>query len=316
MFIAGFHKALYRWYQANGRHELPWRNTPDAYAIYVSEIMLQQTQVKTVLERFYFPFLQKFPTLKALAKASQQEVLAAWQGLGYYSRAINLHEAAKRCPKGLPQSVETLMALPGIGRNTAGAIAAFAFRKPEAVMEANVKRVLCRVFALESPSEKTLWEKAYALLDVQNPFDYNQAMMDVGAMICTKTAPKCPQCPAQKICVGKNNPALYPAAKSKKAVPIRKRHIIVVHNGRGGFAASARSTRFLKGLYEFGETENPPPKTAKKIGEITQSYSHFTLQAQVWLMKAKKQPHQQWFARDELEKLPMSMAEKKLLAML
>src|SRR4051812_22746017 len=119
--IEQFHRQLHQWYGKHGRSSLPWRLTRDPYAIYISEVMLQQTQVKTVLDRYYFPFMQRFPTLDALARASQKEVLQAWQGLGYYNRAQNLQKAAQACPQGLPDSIETLMALPGIGRNTAHA---------------------------------------------------------------------------------------------------------------------------------------------------------------------------------------------------
>src|SRR5262249_17261464 len=181
----------------------PWRNTRDAYHIYISEIMLQQTQVKTVLERFYMPFLKQFPTIEKLTNAPQKDVLKAWQGLGYYNRAINLHEATKQCEHALPKTPEALAALPAIGKNTANAIPAFAYHPPGAVMEANVKRVLSRIFAMKTPDEKTLWEKAATLLDRNEPFDYNQAMMDLGSMVCTKRAPKCRECPASGICVGK-----------------------------------------------------------------------------------------------------------------
>ena len=217
-FIRGFHKRLHRWYAAHGRKRLPWRGTTDSYAIYVSEIMLQQTQVATVMERYYFPFLKRFPTLAALAKAPQNDVLAAWQGLGYYNRALNLHKAAKGCKGILPQTVDELMALPGIGKNTAHAIAAFAYHQPVAVMEANVKRVLSRIFALKTPSELELWEKADLLLDASAPFDYNQAMMDIGAMICKKRSPLCNQCPAENICEGKPrpNPIRPPEAKKRR----------------------------------------------------------------------------------------------------
>src|SRR5262249_10913239 len=153
-----------------------------------------------VLERYYFPFLERFPTLAHLAKAERDNVLRAWQGLGYYNRAANLHEAAKKCAPALPKDVASLMELPGIGRNTAHAIAAFAYRQPVAVMEANVRRVLARIFAMEQLVENDLWEKAHALLDSAASFDYNQAMMDIGAMICTKRAPHCTECPAQVIC--------------------------------------------------------------------------------------------------------------------
>lgn len=318
--IAAFHGHLRRWYKANGRHDLPWRNTTSAYEIYISEIMLQQTQVETVRTRFYQPFLQAFPTLEALARASQEEVLTLWQGLGYYSRARNLHRAAMEAKGIMPDNVEGLLALPGIGRNTAHAIAAFAYRHPVAVMEANVKRILCRIFALTHPTDAELWEKAALLLDRNDPFDYNQAMMDIGATICTPRAPKCGECPANTICKGQQNPAAYPAPKLKKQTPVRHKHIVVMVNGEGQMHAAPRTTRFLHGLYHFTELETPP-KHATRIGEVRQQYSHFTLEAVIYIMSSSGSMrgsigNNHYYTLSELHTLPMSMAEKKILRLL
>jgi len=316
--LAGFHRRLHRWYGAHGRAHLPWRNTSDPYAIYLSEVMLQQTQVKTVLERFYEPFLARFPTIAALAKASQDDVLKAWQGLGYYSRARNLHAAAKAARSGLPQDVEGLLALPGIGRNTAHAVAAFAYRSPVPVMEANVKRVLCRIFAFTAPTDAQLWEAAHALLNTKNPFDYNQAMMDIGAMLCKKTAPDCPACPANTLCRGQKTPLAYPAKKAAKAVPVRARNILVLANARNEYFASPRKERFLGGMYHFIErnANEPVEKQAKLLGHITQNYSHFTLEASVYLLTGKHKQKEGWYSLAALQRLPMSMAEQKILQLL
>lgn len=310
---SAFHKALHGWYATHGRKDLPWRNTRDAYAIYVSEIMLQQTQVKTVLERFYHPFLKRFPTLKSLADANEKEVLKLWQGLGYYNRAGNLHQAAKACKTRLPRDVQSLMSLPGVGRNTAHAIAAFAYHAPVAVMEANVKRVISRIFALKTPSEKELWQKAELLLDRKNPFDYNQAMMDIGSTVCTKRSPDCPGCPANMICQGKANPELYPAPKIKKAVPVRKKYIVIRQNERGEYFATPRTGKFLRGLYHFVELDTPPQ--SKVLGRIRQQYSHFTLEADIYVKRAKGSG-KYWHSKNALKKLPMSMAEQKILNLL
>lgn len=312
--VTSFHKRLRHWYQVHGRKGLPWRDTCDPYHIYISEIMLQQTQVKTVLERYYFPFLKRFPSLGELAKAKQQDVLSAWQGLGYYNRAVNLHKAAKACGGNLPSTTEQLLALPGIGKNTAHAIAAFAYHQPVAVMEANVKRVICRVFALAHPSTNELWEKAQGLLDKRNPFDYNQAMMDLGSMICTAHAPKCKKCPANNICRGKTAPEHYPASKYKKAPPVRRKTIIVYQNSRGECFAVPRKTRFLNGLYHFHESE-APPKSGRNLGHIRQQYSHFTLEANIYLA-SKKGSGKHWYTLKELGQLPFSMAEKKIIKLL
>jgi A/G-specific adenine glycosylase len=323
--IKDFHRRLHGWYEANGRKDLPWRNTDDAYAIYVSEIMLQQTQVKTVLDRYYFPFLKRFPTLKALAKAPRRDVLKAWQGLGYYNRATYLHEAAKQCNGALPRSPEALMELPGIGRNTAHAVAAFAWHAPAAVMEANVKRVLTRIFALTHPGEKELWEKAALLLDRQAPFNYNQAMMDIGATLCGKRTPQCGQCPAENICKGKHSPQSYPAAKIKKAVPVRRRHILLLRNKNGEYLARPRTSRFLNGLYQFIESDTINAQfqkrvydlsKAKKLGGIRQQYSHFTLEADIYLVDGHHGKGKDWHSVAQLKKLPLSMAEQKVMKLL
>ncbi|MDE3016866.1 MAG: A/G-specific adenine glycosylase, partial [Pseudomonadota bacterium] len=300
--IRVFHRRLRRWYAAHGRRNLPWRNTHDPYAIYVSEVMLQQTQVATVLDRYYFPFLKRFPTIRALAAARQDEVLSAWQGLGYYSRAVHLHKAARRCKDQFPRRIEDMVSLPGVGRNTAHAIAAFAYRQPVAVMEANVRRVLSRIFALKQPNEAELWEKAATLLDENNPFDYNQAMMDLGALVCVRRAPLCPQCPASAICKGKASPGTYPAPKAKKPVPVRRKHIVVLKSAEGKYFATPRKGKFLNGLYHFVENENVPP-SGTKIGHIRRQYSHFTLEADVWLAKARE-TGEGWHSLKQLKKLP------------
>lgn len=338
---ADFHKRLHRWYAACGRKTLPWRNTTDPYAIYVSEVMLQQTQVKTVLERYYFQFLARFPTVSALAGAPRQDVLQAWQGLGYYSRASNLHEAAKQLEGlgfrdwGLEKNtlipnaqslIPTLVKLPGIGRNTAHAVAAFGFHQPVPVMEANVKRVLSRIFALKHPTAADLWERAEQLLDRRKPFDYNQAMMDIGAMVCRKRAPACGECPANAVCEGKGHPESYPAAAKKKTVPVRRKRILVLRDSRGKIFASPRTGRFLHGLYHFVESdseklvaENRNYRWAegKPLGHVTQSYSHFTLEAEVRLLQLPRvQNGSGWHGKNTLATLPFSNAEHKILRLL
>ncbi len=321
-----FHRSLQGWYAAHGRRTLPWRNTKDAYAIYISEIMLQQTQVKTVLERYYFQFLKTFPTLQTLAAATQDEVMSAWQGLGYYRRAANLHETAKRCKTALPDTVEGLLALPGIGRNTAHAVAAFAYRAPVPVMEANVARVVARIFALETPSVPQLWEKAAILLNCKDPFDYNQAMMDIGTIVCKKRSPLCGECPANGICQGKSSPESYPAAKRAKPVPVREKHIVVLRNRQGEIYAAPRTGKFLGGLYHFVEADHADTHVAfsgkryalaaaSHLGDITQQYSHFTLAARVYSLRVNHSG-KQWHSESELAKLPVSMAEKKILKLI
>jgi A/G-specific adenine glycosylase len=307
---------------------LPWRNTRDAYRIYISEIMLQQTQVKTVLERYYAPFLARFPTFAALAEAPREAVVKQWEGLGYYTRAANLHAAARASRGVLPGTVEGLLALPGIGRNTAHAVASFAFGLAVPVMEANVRRVLCRVFALKTPDEKTLWEKAHLLLDARNAFDYNQAMMDIGAMVCTKRKPRCSECPLATACKGRASPERYPSPKKAKAVPVRKRVIVVFADAAGRYHLTRRDTRFLNGLYGFMEYEDGAKAVelmgkkyalgrARLIGALTQTYSHFTLEAKVYLVRLAKLPAEGKKATlAEMKRLPLSRADHKIMLML
>ena len=336
---------------AHGRRDLPWRNTRDAYRIYISEVMLQQTQVKTVLERYYQPFLDAFPTLETLAEAPREKVMKAWEGLGYYSRAANLHDAVKlitspspsrkRFPPSpsvrervgvrvksptFPETVEALLTLPGIGRNTAHAIAAFAFRQPVPVMEANVRRVLCRIFAQKKAAEKILWEKAEILLNRDNPFDYNQAMMDLGSLVCTARAPRCGECPAGAICKGKTAPASYPAPKAKKPIPVRKRIIVIFENTRGEVYLTPRTTKFLGGLYGFPEYAPGAPirfmgkiydlGKARKLGEITQTYSHFRLEGAVVKFTVKSADTAQWHRINQLHKIALSRADSKIAALI
>ncbi len=323
-----FHQRLLQWYRLSGRRDLPWRHTTDPYAIYLSEVMLQQTQVKTVLERYYFPFLKRFPDLQTLADAPAQEVLKLWEGLGYYSRALNLHKAAQTCAPRLPDSYDGLIALPGIGQNTAHAILAFAYHQPVAILEANVKRVMHRIFALEAPTPAMLWARAAELLDTQHPYDYNQAMMDLGAMICTPKQPDCTQCPANSICLGKDAPHSYPAKTAAKFIPTRYKRIVVLQDLAGRYFIMPREARFLNGLYGFIEQERGlevvewqgecyPLGKHNYLGHITQSYSHFTLDAHVHLvMIAQHHNSDGWQSFAEIATLPLSRADSKVLNLL
>ncbi|MDD2949520.1 MAG: A/G-specific adenine glycosylase [Sulfuricurvum sp.] len=310
------HTTLLQWYEDYGRHDLPWRTNPDPYAIYISEIMLQQTQVKTVLERFYSPFLERFPTLNDLAEADLDDVLKMWEGLGYYTRARNLHAAARQCNGKLPNNAQDLLKLPGIGQSTAHAIAAFAYCEPLPIMDANVKRILHRYYALTERNDKKLWEYAYKLFDAAHPFEYNQAMMDIGATICLAKKPLCGFCPLETNCRGKTAPLTYPASKAKKIKPVRFRNIIV-YQKENRYALIQRRTRFLSGLWGFYETQEKPDTPMKPIGEITQNYSHFTLQAHVYLCMESFLPEgYEWFSVEEIAQLSLSRADHKVVSLL
>lgn len=328
MTITQFHQSLHQWYQKNGRKDLPWRHTEDPYHILVSEMMLQQTQVKTVLERFYHPFLRRFPTLQSLADASLEEVMQQWQGLGYYRRAKFLHQVAQRSAPYLPKTYDELIELPGIGKNTAHALLALAYKQPYPVMEANVKRIICRVFALQDPKEKQLWDYAYKLLDVAEPFDYNQAMMDIGALVCTPKAPKCDVCPTSHICEGKAQPELYPAPKEKKQTPIRKQRILVIEDTDGFTYLTPRSGEFLHGLYQFVELDEMedvielngqlyPERSWQYMGAVEQTYSHFKQYAQIYrLVYHDAHESDGWHGENRLHALPISKKEEKILKLL
>ena len=303
------HQKIHHWYQKHGRLDLPWRNTSDVYEIYLSEVMLQQTQVKTVLERYYFPFLKKYPTLKSLGKAHLDDVLKLWEGLGYYNRAKNLHKTAGLVET-LPQEIDALIQLPGIGKNTAHAVASFAYKKPVPIMEANVKRILCRLYRLTTPSDKELWERAYALVDRQNPFDYNQAMMDIGATLCTPKNPDCDNCPLSQLCKGKETPTLYPE-KKRRVVPTREQHIMIsVYNDR--LSLVKRTGKFLHGLWGF-ESVEVPLCASEYIGEVSHAYTHFKLLCKVYVYYELDPTQENYFSTQEIRKRAISKVDEKIV---
>ena len=239
---APFAATLIAWQRQHGRNDLPWQNTRDAYRIWLSEIMLQQTQVSTVLPYFQ-RFLERFPDVKQLAAADLDEVLQLWSGLGYYSRARNLHRAAQQVVAEhggrFPQEREVLETLPGIGRSTAAAIAAFAYGRREAILDGNVKRVLARYRAVEGfPGDKKvadrLWALAETLLPDTSIEPYTQGLMDLGATLCTRT-PDCARCPVRAGCaaLAQGAVASYPAPRPKRINPTRQTGmLLLVHRGR------------------------------------------------------------------------------------
>ncbi len=233
-----FSRALIFWQKRHGRHQLPWQQTRDAYRIWLSEIMLQQTQVATVIP-YYARFLERFPDVQALAAAPVGDVMALWAGLGYYTRARNLHRCAQAVVAQhggeFPREVGQLAALPGIGPSTAAAIAAFAYGARAAILDGNVKRVFCRVFGIDgfpgaSSVEKALWQRAAALLPHKDIEAYTQGLMDLGATLCTRSRPRCDACPMQARCVAfdTGRTAELPARKPKKAVPEKSTVMLVV----------------------------------------------------------------------------------------
>jgi len=234
---ASFAIAVLAWYRRYGRHDLPWQRQ-DAYRVWLSEIMLQQTQVSTVIP-YYQNFLQRFPDLRSLADASVDDVLQHWQGLGYYARARNLHRAARaiRDQHGgrFPGDFAALESLPGIGRSTAGAILSFAFGQHWPILDGNVKRVLARCFRVpgwygQSATMKQLWRLAELVTPAGDTAEFNQAMMDIGSMLCVKAKPKCAACPLQGMCASyrEHSQGDYPQKKPKRSKP-HKHTIMLLH---------------------------------------------------------------------------------------
>ena len=259
-----FSRQLLTWY-ARHKRRLPWRDVPDPYAIWVSEIMLQQTQVETVIP-YYQRWLARFPTVQALAEAPLNDVLAAWEGLGYYARARNLQRAAQTVVSerggGLPQTVADLLALPGIGRYTAGAIASIAFGVDAPVLDGNVKRVLARVFDIQSDvktpaGSQELWTLAEGLVPPGQAGDYNQALMDLGATVCTPRAPACERCPVRGLCAARRLGVQLqrPVKAARRARPERVYAAAVIHK-HGRVLLSQRPTaELLGGLWAFPAAE-------------------------------------------------------------
>lgn len=261
-----FSHAVVAWQLAQGRHHLPWQQTRDPYRVWLSEIMLQQTQVSTVLS-YFDRFLARFPTVSALAQASQDDVMALWSGLGYYSRARNLHRCAQAVVAmhggEFPRSAEALAQLPGIGRSTAGAIAAFCFSERVPILDANVRRVLTRYLGFDgdlaqAANERKLWDQAHALLpsealDTTMP-RYTQALMDLGAMVCTPPNPRCPECPVQAACAAhrEGQPEKYPVKTRKLRRQSQAWWLLLWRNTEGAFWVQRRPEQGVwAGLYCF-----------------------------------------------------------------
>lgn len=235
-----FSQNLLVWYDEHGRKDLPWQQHPTAYHVWLSEIMLQQTQVSTVIP-YYLRFLESFPNVESLAKADIDDVLSLWSGLGYYARARNLHKAARQiCDQHngkLPANLDQLIALPGIGRSTAGAIMSLAFHQRYPILDGNVKRVLTRFAAIEGwpgnkQVENQLWQLAETLLPEKRFANYIQAQMDLGATLCKRTKPACSHCPLVNDCKAYQlgTPTAFPHSKPKKTIPTRQTHWLVLQN--------------------------------------------------------------------------------------
>ncbi len=259
-----FSGRLLPWFDKHGRKDLPWQRSPTPYGVWVSEIMLQQTQVSAVIP-YYHRFLAHFPDVGTLADAPVDDVLHLWSGLGYYARARNLHRAARLICDDLggelPLDIGTLQSLPGIGRSTAGAILAFSVGERHPILDGNVKRVLCRCHGIEgwpgaAAVSRRLWNLAETYTPQRRVADYTQAIMDLGATVCTRSRPACPRCPLRHICVAhaKGEHARYPGAKPRKELPVRETVFLLLRESHGGVLLERRPpVGIWGGLWAFPE---------------------------------------------------------------
>jgi len=291
---------LLDWFDQHGRHDLPWQQNPTPYRVWISEIMLQQTQVTTVIP-YYQRFMNSFPDVKTLADATQDQVLAHWSGLGYYARARNLHKTAQIIQREhrlrFPESQDDLEALPGIGRSTAGAIRALAHKQYAVILDGNVKRVLSRHDAVsgwpgKSAVAKALWQVAEDYTPKQRVDDYTQAIMDLGATLCTRAKPRCDDCPLQTSCVAKaqGNPTAYPEKKPPKKKPQREETMLLMINEERRWLMQRRPEKGIwGGLWSFPVLEQHigledylaerglKAQSQKELPAMTHQFSHFGL---------------------------------------
>jgi A/G-specific adenine glycosylase len=302
------HKALLHWYEQNARDALPWRNTNNIYHIYLSEVMLQQTQASRVASEYYPRFLKRFPTLSHLASASLEDVLALWSGLGYYRRAKHLHQTAKLCKSGLPKSESELRKLPGIGRYIASAVASFGYEYATPVVDTNIARVIKRYFALMEPKESEIWHHALQLLNHTSPKKHNLALMDLGSMVCTPLDPKCSACPLITWCQGASNPHAYSKSKKKEYIAMELFLGICIKDDKLALVPS-QSNMYQHML----ELPNIDPIEDDFIGTFKHSYTKYRLT--IKLFHTSSIPHEDitWVLLDSLESLPISSLTKKAI---
>jgi A/G-specific adenine glycosylase len=350
-YLKAFQNKLINWYKKSHR-KLPWRETENPYYIWISEVMLQQTQVGTV-KPYYEKFIQKFPTVKALAKADLQEVLKIWEGMGYYSRARNLHKAAKIVMSEMggkvPDNYQQFRQLPGVGQYIAAAVQSIAFHQPCAVVDGNVKRVLARLFTIKTPvndakSNKVFQQKASEILNRKNPGMFNQAMMELGALICRPQNPLCAKCPVKQFCAAFQTNTIDKYPVRKKQMPVPKYYIAVgVVNKNGKILITKRKeSGLLGGLWEFPggkildretaqqacireikEEVNLKIKVVEYLTQVKHAYTHFKIVLDVFQcqyvsgrVKLNGAVDYRWIKLNEIEKFPFPKANHKFIPML
>lgn len=339
----GFSRDVIDWQKRHGRHALPWQNTRDAYRVWLSEIMLQQTQVSAVIP-YYLRFLESFPTVQSLAAAPSEQVMAHWSGLGYYSRARNLHKCAQTVVAEyggvFPRDPALLEQLPGIGRSTAAAIAAFSYGARAAILDGNVKRVFARVFGIDRfPGEKAvendLWQRASALLPERDIEAYTQGLMDLGATLCTRSSPACQRCPLAHRCVAyaTGRTAELPVRKPKQKVPERETAMLVICHADSVLLEQRPDSGIWGGLLSLPEVpadkqEVDAGRAAAAFGTVAQIqrlapfshvFTHFKLHVSPWRVDlAQRLPEvaergRVWLPVAEVQNAPLPAPVKKLL---
>ena len=359
--------SLLEWFRENGRYWIPWKLKKDGsvprsgesispYGIWIAEVMLQQTQLKVVIP-YWKKWMKVFPTLSSLAEADLENLLMIWQGLGYYSRAKRIHQSSKilvefvgknrdQDPDSWPNQIDKWMSLPGIGRSTAGSIISSAFDLPTPILDGNVKRILSRLLAIERKSikdERKLWEFSSLLIERQSPRDFNQALMDLGAIICTPKKPSCSSCPLQNFCVAytKYDPEDFPKKEMTKIKPLQEIGIGLVFNQKGELLIDQRlESSSMGGMWEFPGGKKIPNESIEKtierelkeelgivvnVGEKLLSFEHaythkrlnFTVHICAWISGQPKPLASQkllWVSPDKLFDFPFPAANTKIIS--
>ena len=340
-----FASFVLNWFDTNGRHNLPWQHDLHPYRVWISEIMLQQTQVATVIP-YFLRFTERFPTVYALDEADIDQVLHLWTGLGYYARARNLHSTAQTIVKdhggAFPHSLDKLEALPGIGKSTAGAIAALSMNIRAPILDGNVKRVLTRAFAIEGWPEQTriknqLWEIAEELTPQERVADYTQAIMDLGATVCTRSRPACNLCPLSADCKAFNQDrvANFPGRKPTKTLPVKSVAMFILQNESGDVLLEKRPPQGIWGsLYSLPESPSgatPPTfntvevsiEGSLELDSIRHTFSHYHLDIQPIKLRSQcliagvaEKDRWLWYPLDNSMEVGMAAPVKKLLSRL
>ena len=320
-----FATRLLRWHKRHGRHDLPWQHPRTPYRVWLAEVMLQQTQVATVIP-YYERFLARFPDAAALARAPLDDVLALWAGLGYYARARNLHRAAQALVNAhggeFPRDFEAAMALPGIGRSTAGAILAQAFGDRHPILDGNARRVFARHagiagWAGEPKVAQKLWRAAEARLPAKDLVDYTQGLMDLGATLCTTRAPRCGECPVAPDCVARAQGRVekLPSPRPRRERASKKAHLLLIENARGELLLERRPERGIwGGLWCPPLAAARPSGVLQKLPVVRHAFTHFDLAlTPLRLQKLRRAPEGRWVPRAQLAKYGLPAPVKKLL---